>query len=88
MKDYEDDEITFPVINKRNIGSVSRHWRPKVKGFTKSQSRMRSFRDTTRTRSNNDVIFFRSYRDGLGGPGEVNQVYVDLRTEALMRGMG
>ena len=80
------------VLSKRNIGSVSRHWRPKTRGF-QSQRRMRSFRDTSRSSrtrsssSNNDVIFFRSYRDGPGS-GEINPVYVDLRTEALMRGMG
>ena len=73
------------MINKRNIGSVmTRYWR-RDRGKPPIYRRPRHVRSTSSGGdSNNEVVFFRSYRAG----SENNPVIVDLRTEALMRGMG
>ena len=116
-QDYEEEEggllrLELLETDKRNLGSVSRHWRrsqvscgwwrrghvtrcsPLIGPQHHRRPDLRDLRRRPRTRRlrsssssstssssqppPGDVVFLRSYRDGP----------VDLRTEALMRGMG
>ena len=72
-------------LSKRNIGSVPRSWRRKGPHLTNRSLRSSSSRSEGSRNHNNlgDNIFFRPYRDD-----EESNVYVDLRTEALMRDLG
>ena len=116
-QDYEEEEggllrLELLETDKRNLGSVSRHWRrsqvscgwwrrghvtrcspligpqhhrrPDLRDLRR-RPRTRRLRSSSSSSSSSssqpppgDVVFLRSYRDGP----------VDLRTEALMRGMG
>ena len=118
-QDYEEGEggggllrLELLETDKRNLGSVSRHWRrsqvscgwwrrghvtrcspligpqhhrrPDLRDLRR-RPRTRRLRSSSSSSSSSssqpppgDVVFLRSYRDGP----------VDLRTEALMRGMG
>ena len=84
MYTYQDYGLELPNISKRNIGSVPRLWRkrvlPGLRSLRSSSSRSESPPDSS---NQNNNIFFRTYRDD-----EDSNVYVDLRTEALMRGLG
>ena len=79
------------VVRKRNIGSLTRHWRH-IRHPPGHRSSLRHLRQTTQPfgaearhgGSNDNFVFIRSYR---ANP-ENEQFHVDLRTEALMRGMG
>jgi len=80
----EDNGVEIPNISKRNIGSLPRLWRKRVlpgyRSLRSSSSRSVVSPDPNNQKNN---IFFRTYRDD-----EDSNVYVDLRTEALMRGLG
>ena len=83
FKDYGVD-VEIPRVSKRNIGSIPRLWRKRVLPRYRSlrTSNSRSVVSPNPNNQNNN-IFFRTYRDD-----EDSNVYVDLRTEALMRGLG
>ena len=70
-------------ISKRNIASLPRLWRRKVPHSFRSLRSSSSSGDSRTQNNLGDNIFFRTYRDD-----EDSNVYVDLRTEALMRGLG
>ena len=80
----KDNGVEIPNISKRNIGSLPRLWRKRVlpgyRSLRSSSSRSVVSPDPNNQKNN---IFFRTYRDD-----EDSNVYVDLRTEALMRGLG
>merc|ERR1711971_229433 len=71
---------------KRSLASVSRNWRSSFKRiqtpYILPKSRVRSVRNRAPPNPE-DVVFYRSYRAGADNPA-----MVDMRTEALMRGMG
>ena len=78
----QDYGLEIPNVSKRNIGSLPRLWRKRVLPGYRSL-RSSSSRSSPDPNNQNNNIFFRTYRDD-----EDSNVYVDLRTEALMRGLG